>query len=407
MSARRRRGLTLLEIQISILLLLLVTLYLMSLFASGQKHALRALQYSRATVLAQRRLEEARHSPPQLLRPGRQEEGEPYQGFSTTLQLSPFEGGLQSLEVRVDTPSGAQARAFTLISDPWSFSGVVCDSFSHRVVWVQNTDLMSWDEATRSATNWGPCADGRRGGGLAGQPGFNQLWRGGSDLGPIAFQESLPSPATWGVALAAPVPIPDDLQAPSQMTGLAGDLFGSALAVGDAANRCLWIWRNGSWGPPLRAQDPPLGRVGALASDPGLTLIWVADPDHQCVRKLLCAQAAAAYPPGDLEPAAPQGSWHRRRFRPPAAMGFGSPAGLAMDPLGDRLYVHDRARLYRYHDQSGRWDCLSDLPQDLIQESPSGMACDRFTHQLYLTTLQGSLWKASLSGSLQFRRLWP
>jgi len=141
-----------------------------------------------------------------------------------------------------------------------------------------------------------------------------------------------------------------------------------------------------------------------------MTLVWVADQDYQCLRKLICPAAQAAYPAVQLESAGALGSWHRTRFRPPAQMGMGSPSGLAMDPLGWAVFVHDRARLYRFVDSSQSWDLLGDLPLDLINESPSGLSTDRFGNQLYLSSEQGSLWKVKAAGPLtvgDFRKLWP
>ncbi|MBT9583085.1 hypothetical protein IV102_07040 [bacterium] len=409
MRSRGVSGLSLLEVQVSLLLLLLVALYLMSLFASGQRHARRALDYSRATVLAQRRLEEARTVAPTELVSGVRQERDPCQGFTTTLSVSPYEVGLSLVSVEARAPSGALARSYCLMPNPARFSGVASDAFIHKVTWIHGADLMSWDDQTNTATNLGPVGDARLGGALAGRPGSNLLWRGGDSLAPVPFLEKLPTPATWGGPLALPVAVPDNWLSPSRFTGLASDWFGADLVVADAANAGVWVWRGGSW-TRARPTNPPLGRPGGAVCDPAMTLVWVADQDYQCLRKLICPAARAAYPVAQLESAGTLGSWHRTRFRPPAQLGMGSPLGLAMDPLGWAVFVHDRARLYRFIDSSQTWELLGDLPPALINESPSGLSTDRFGNQLYLSSQQGSLWKVKAAGSLtpgDFQKLWP
>jgi hypothetical protein len=402
----------LLEVQVSLLLLLLVTLYLMSLFASGQRHARRALDYSRATILAHLRLEEARTVPATELVEGERLESEPWQGFRTTLSRSPYEAGLWQISIETRAPSGALARTCSLVPNPAQFNGVASDAFIHQVTWTHGPDLMAWNDQTHIATNLGAVGDGRLAGAVAGRPGSNLLWRGGGSLAPVPFWEQLPTPTTWGPPLASPVLTPDAWTAPPRWSGLAADQGGSGLVAADVANAGLWFAQGGSWtgSPIVRPLDPPLGRPGGVVCDPSMTLIWVADQDYQCLRKLICSAAAAAYPASQLESAGALGSWHRTRFRPPAVMGMGSPVGLAMDPLGWACYVHDRARLYRFIDGSLTWELLGELPAGLIDEAPSGLATDRFGNQLFVSTEQGSLWKVKAAGPLtaaDFHKLWP
>lgn len=409
--AKTRQALSLLEIQIAMLLLLLVSLFLMSLFATGQKHTRRAIDYSRATVLAQMRLEEARATPLRDLTPGSRTESEPYLNFETVLRVTPYEAALSQLEIRVTAPSGATARVHTLVKEPSEFSGVVTDAFTNQVAWVEGTNLRAWNENSGSASNLGAVGDGREGGGLAGYPGSNLLWRAGSQHAPVSFFETLPAPGTWSAPLPSPVPAASDATSVTRLSGMAADFFGNELVLADSANRGLWLYRGAAWSNTIaRPTRPPLGRPAGIASDPALTLVWVADEDYQCLRKLLCPQAAAAYPAAQLESAGALGSWHRTRFRPPATIGMGSPVGVTMDPMGHAVYVHDRARLYRFIDASNTWEMLGNLPTPLINEGPSGLACDRFGSHLYLNSKQGSLWKVrAISGltSADFRQLAP
>lgn len=408
-----RRGLSLLEVQVSLLLLLLVTLYLMSLFASGQRHARRSVDYSKCTLLAHRRLEEAKVIPFKDLRLGLHQEGEPNPGFNTTLSLTPYEDGLSLLQVQAVAPSGALARAFQLVADPAiSFSGVISDEFAHNIAWVNAGDLMAWNDQTSSQTNLGPVGDARLGGALAGRPGTNFFWRGGGKESPISYQETLPAPGTWGAALVAPVTAPDAQRSLAQFTGLATDWGTDRLVAADSINRGLWFsdgssWSNASVSKPT---SPPLGRPTGIACDPAMGLIWVADSDYQCLRKFLGPTASANYPPAELESAGALGNWHRQQFRPPANIGMGSPVGLAMDKFGWAVLVHDRARLYRFVESSNHWDLLGNFPPDLRSEMPSGICTDAFGNVAFVTTERGSLWKIRppVGGTAMITtKLWP
>lgn len=407
---QRNRGLSLLEMQISLLLLLLVTLYVMTLFLDGQRHSRRAIEYSQSTILAQRRLEEARALPWKELQAQVQQEPHPFEGFETRLRVEPYEGTLAHLEVRVTAPSGATASISTLVKDTGDFSGVVSDPYTHLVAWVEGPNLRAWNDLTRTAQLLAPVGDSRELGALAGLPGTNLLWRGGRELPPVTFSERLPNPNTWNPPLALPVASPDDRLAMARFNGMVSDHFGNDLVVADSSNRGLWWYQQGAWHGPLRPEDPWLGRPSAITADAALTLIWVADEEHRCLRKLLCPQASSAYPAGQLESAGSFGSWHRTRFRPPAGLGFGSPAGLAMDPQGHALFVHDRARIYRFIEAQNLWEVLGELPSGLRQEVASGMATDRFGGHLFLNTLRGTLWKVRVQAGLttaDFQRLSP
>lgn len=392
----RRLGLSLLEVQVSLLLLLLVCLYLMSLFASGQRHARRSVDYSKCTMLAHRRLEEAKTVPFEGLATGLRQETDPNPGFNTTLSLTPYEDGLHVLQVDAVAPSGALARAFCLTSDPAiAFGGVISDEFSHKVAWVNGTDLMGWDEQTSTATNLGAVSDARLRGALAGRPGSNFFWRGGGKESPVSYQETLPAPGTWSPALAAPVAAVDAQRAMAQFSGLATDRGTGRLVAADVNNRGLWFSDGSAWNGAnvSKPQTPPLGRPTGVVCDPAMSLIWVADADYQCLRKLVSSEASARYSATDLESGGTLGNWHRRRFRPPATLGMGSPIGLAMDIHGWAVFVHDRARLYRFVDSSDQWTLLGTFPPELLRDLPSGMTTDRFGNVFFLTTERGSLWK--------------
>ncbi len=385
----------------------------MSLFASGHRHARRSVDYSKCTMLAHRRLEEARTVPFQDLVTGLKQETDPNPGFTTTLSLTPYEDGLFVLQVDAVAPSGALARAFCLTSDPAiSFGGVISDEFAHKVAWVNGTDLMSWDDQTTTATNLGSVSDARKGGGLAGRPGSNYFWRGGGKESPVSFMETLPSPGTWSPALAPPVAAVDSQRALSQFSGLATDWGTSRLVAADVTNRGLWFSDGSAWNSAnvSKPQNPPLGRPAGVVCDPAMSLIWVADSDYQCLRKLLSPSASSAYPGTDLESAGTLGNWHRKRFRPPATLGMGSPIGLAMDLQGWAVYVHDRSRLYQFVDSTGAWTLLGTFPPDLLQDLPSGMTTDRFGNVFFLTTERGSLWKIRPpvgATPMVVTKLWP
>lgn len=396
--ARRssRRGLSILEIQISLLLLLLITLYLMSLFASGSRHAARALDYSRATTLARRRLEGVRRLPSDDITPGLERSDDPNPGFNTTLTVTPFGPLLTLLQVEAHAPSGAVATCSTLVEDPTLIRGVACDPFTSQVAWTSGTELRIWDDltASRAATLADP--ESRKNGPVVGLPGSGFLWRGDRMLPPIAHRS-----AGWDPPLLSPVALPDNDTAAPRWSGGVSDAFTTQSLWTDAANRCVW-WHNGAAWSRLKPANPPLGRLTAVAADPALSLVWVADLDNGCLRKLVnSVSAASSGLDGSGEAAGSFGFWDRRKFRPRPAdrLAMGTPLALAMDPQGSGVFVHDGCRLYRFDEaRSPQWTEWCALDPALVAEGASGMAADRFGSTLFFNTRADSLWKVKLTG---------
>jgi hypothetical protein len=78
---------------IAFLILLVVALYIMSLFASGQKHWLRAQQYSIASFLVHGKMQEAMLIPLKELPTGRRRFDPPYEDFTYQVDFASYEGG--------------------------------------------------------------------------------------------------------------------------------------------------------------------------------------------------------------------------------------------------------------------------------------------------------------------------
>jgi hypothetical protein len=177
---------------------------------------------------------------------------------------------------------------------------------------------------------------------------------------------------------------------------VASDRFGNLAVVGDTSNHCLWLYQDfgpgpGSWQTiPLCPLTVPMGIPTGVAIDPLGSLVWVADEDNQCLRKFVFSGGAApAFEPN----AGGLGSWQVQPVLPPATMGLGAPQGIAMDNQGWAVYLVDRARLYRYVDETSQWLVLGELPSAVIHNGLSGISMDAFGTMLYLNTLQGQAYK--------------
>ena len=395
----RRRGLSLLEILISFVLILLVTLYLMSMFASGQQHWKRAQQYSIATLLVHQKMQEQMALPATDLTTVSGQFGEPYLGYVYNVAVAPDELPLYKLDVEVITPIGAIAKSSTLVSADLHLHGVAVDPFSHHVAFVTGDTLRITAE-----NDAGPRLDvnslnpGRRAGSLGGFPGANLLWHATQTEGLAMFNDS--GSAYKAVASAVA------FGAPKRFTGVATDRHGNTAILGDSSNRCLWIYEDNGSGwkapPPSRATDPPLGSPAGVACDPYASLIWVADSENQCLRKLM--RNGPGGPDTESDPGG-QGFWAKKEYRPSSAPFLGSPRGVAMDPNGWAVYVLDGGRLWEYVEEGDKWTA-TDLPPAVAAAVPSGLALDSHNSVLYVNCGGTQIQKYNLR-SKTWSVFWP
>lgn len=394
--SRFRQGSSLLEVLISFAVILLAALYLMSTLASGRHHAQRAQQYSTASLLANGKIQQLLTLPIDDIQPGSGAFPSPHEGYVYSVDVVPFEGTIQVLQLEVRSPRGALAFARTLVQDP-RFFGVTVEPVTNEVAFspAGQPRIGFVQEPANTVTFSPDTPDGRPIHGLAAKPGWNLVWTSAIAQGLQAFTQISPA-SSWRPAVANPATPLKPL-----FTGLASDTYSSQLFAGDAANKAIWISRP-AWTGPIRATNPPLGAPGGVACDAFGTLVWVADRDHQCLRKLLL-QPAPGYSAAELE-ACPEGFWHRTEFRP-TEVWIGSPQGVAVDPSGWAVYVVDGGRLYRFIDSSNEWSVLATLPAVVAQAGPSGLALDSTNNVLYINCSKGKLVKFKLSDS-SFTELW-
>lgn len=392
---RKKAGLTLIEIMISFVLILLIALYLMSLFASGQVHWRRAQQYSIASFLVNQKMQQAMQVPMPELTPVSGQFDAPFAEYSYQIDVAPYESHLYTLDVEVVSNGGSRAGARTLLGDNQGFQGVAVDAFTNLVAFATASQVKFASDGSGAtppaALNY---SDARAGGAVAGSPGSNLLWQVGQQGGLQKLFESIPS-ENWGT-LAAAVATPAPLSSP-RFSGVASDRFGNYAVVADTSNRCLWLYKDPAWvAQPLKPKTVALGTPAGVTMDPYGNLIWVADKDNQCLRKVVLSQPAAGF-----EADANSNSWWQldaSPIKPPANLGMGSPQGLTMDAYGWAVFVVDQARLYRYVDDTQQWWIVGSFKEDIINEGISGIALDMFGNLLYVNTQAGHCYKLSVSG---------
>lgn len=394
-----RTGLSLVELMIAFLILLVVALYIMSLFASGQKHWLRAQQYSIASFLVHGKMQEAMLIPLKELPTGRRRFDPPYEDFTYQVDFASYEGGsvLYTLDVEVFSRIGTSARASTLVGDDQQFAGVVTDPYTNLQTYSNGSLLTTFDGSSNN--NSGIAPDGRRFGGIAGVPGSNLLWSASGPNGLMKFLEAGP-PVGWVGPVGFDVgAIARGLTTPSY-NGISSDSFGNYQLAADSLNRCVWLTSDPAGVvEPLRPSTMPLGQPSGIATDPYASLVWVCDQENQCLRKLLLQAGPTGYVPGELDgpPASgTQAYWVNRQYKPAANLMLGNPQGIAMDKFGWAVYVVDRSRLYRYIDSDNTWTVMGKFDQAQIDQGISGLAMDSYNNLLYLNTLEGKLYEITI-----------
>ncbi len=408
----KRCGISLLETIVSVQILLIVSLFCMSIFGQGQRHDLRARQFSTCSMLASQKMQELTSQPVLQLRKAlatpisAQFTGD-FADYSYNVTLSDYEPGLSQLEVVARSHLGCFSRCSLLVPSEASGRGIASDPDTSRMYYVGTDSLTGLGKpglSSFSGTGSPAPAEGppNPGGtplsGVTGAPGQNWLWGISPDGAMTGFNEQTNQ---WIAAEDAP-------GAPPLATifhSLACDASAHRVVASDVANRCLWLydydWVSGPpywYARPCRPSVIPLGAPGAIATDPFATLVWVADTENNCLRKFLFSDNVT---PGDpnLEPVwtsngRPVGYWDRRAFRPNADF-LGTPCGIAMDEQGAQVFVADRGGVWRFEEALNSWSRICTFASIGGDPRPAGMTCDRFGTVLYINCYGGRIIKVS------------
>lgn len=403
----RPRGAALLEVLLAALLLFLATLYLLSLFASGQGFALRGREYSAATLLAQSRMEELLAAPADALQAGPGRFPPPHQGYTCEVRTEEFQEDLLLLEVIVTSPRGARSRLQTLRRVE-RFFGVACDPAAETLVFTApgQARTLLLEEGGRPTEGPG-LPEGGQPGAVAGLPGLGLLWAVDQDGARLGY---LPSGGR-AEALAPPSALGGE---PPRFAGAAMDPAGNRLFLADRANRGLWILNDSAafggrgWDArsPLAPEDPPLGVPSGVGADASGSVVWIGDTEHECLRMLRLSTPAD---PGGYEREPGVGWWSRTRFRP--AEGMGSPQGVAVNPWSSAVFTVDSRDLLRLDFVPGpagghrqAWT-RTPLPEALAAARPSGLCFDPYRNVVYLNTRGGQVWKHTVAAPGTFLRV--
>jgi len=279
----KKRGISLLETIVSVQILLIVSLFCMSIFGQGQRHDLRARQFSTCTMLANQKMQELTSQPilqlrKLLVQPISAKFSGDFAAYKYDVTLSDYEPGLSHLEVIARSHLDCSSRCSLLIPSESSGRGIAADPDTSRIYYV-GLDSVS-GEGKAGLTNFsdtgspvvlspGPAAPGGTPlSGVTGAPGNNWVWGISPDGAMAGFNEQTNQ---WIAAEDAPGSPP----LATVFHSLACDASAHRVIASDVANRCLWLY-DYDWvrGPPYWYTQPcrpdrfPLGAPGAVATDP-------------------------------------------------------------------------------------------------------------------------------------------
>jgi hypothetical protein len=410
------RGISLLETIVSVQILLVVSLFCMAIFGQGQRHDLRARQFSTCSLLANQKMQELTSKPLRELRaqlavPASDRFSGDFQDYTYNATLSDYEPGLSQLEVIARSQLGCFSRCSLLLPTDVSGGGIASDPDTSRVYYVAMAEngegsarLSRFDDQGASVNPLqGPVLPaGLALGGVAGAPGQNWLWGIGPNGALTGFNEDTNA---W----IAPEQAPPSPPLPTLFHSLACDSSAHRVIASDMNNRCLWLYDYDwvSTGPPYWYAQPcrpslnslsPLGSPGAVATDPYASLVWVADTENNCLRKFLFgdtlpAGAIASNFEAWSSDGRTVGYWDLRPYRPRNDF-LGTPCGLAMDEQGSGVYVADRSGVWRFDEAADSWTRICSFAS-LGEVRPAGMTCDRFGTVLYINCYGGRIIKVS------------
>jgi hypothetical protein len=410
----KKRGISLLETVVSVQILLIVSLFCMSMFGQGQRHDLRAREFSACTQLANQKMQELSSQPilqlqKTLATPIAAKFTGDFADYNYTATLSNYEPGINLLEVVTHSQLGCFARCNLLVPSEASGGGIVSDADTSRIFFVhmnpatgQGSAFLTsfWDIGAPVTPVDGPAApDGKPLSGVTGAPGNGFLWGLTPDGAMTGFNDLTNA---WNTAEAAPGSVP----LPTLFHSVCCDASAHRAIASDVANRCLWLydydWVSGPpywYSAPCRPSKFPLGAPGAVVTDPYATLVWVADTENNCLRKFIFSDTAPpGYPPGTLEPWQVSGTtvgyWDNRSFRPNNDF-LGTPCGIAMDRQGSQVFVADRGGVWAFDEAASTWTRICTFASLSLPPRPAGIACDRFGTVVYVNCYDGRVLKVT------------
>lgn len=407
------------ESLLAVLLLFLAALYLLSLFASGHRHAARTREQGHALLLARNLMEVALAAPAEALASHDPPLPGSHAGYLGRVELLDFQGDLKRLVVTVTAPGGAEVRLQTLRRLE-SFLGIACDPAAGWVVAARPGAGGLWVHRDGQEELPGPPWPAREGqieaAGVGGVVGQGFVWAVGPGPGQLTRLDEGEEGRGWQVGPVLSPPR-SERSTPPRFAGLATDGPGERIFLADRASRGLWVIRDegGVEGPrwlagaPFSPSDPPLGSPAGVAVTASGDLLWVADGEGACLRKLRLGPSSLGLPEDLYEPEPGLGSWSRTLYRPPE--GMGSPRGVAVNPWGSVVVTVDEDTLWILEflpDPGGGcrevWIRRA-LPAELVAALPSGVAFDPYRSVVYLNTRAGQVWKASLGPPLTYQHL--
>ncbi len=400
----KRKGISLLETIVSVQILLIVCLFCMSIFGQGQRHDLRAREFSTCSFLANQKMQELQCTPPEQLQvrlaaPEVAKFTDDFSDYDYNATFTHYDEDLGLLEVTTHSKLGCIAHCSRLLPLETVGRGVLADPNTNRIYYVgataagtANSFLSVWNDDSPAALPPTPAhPSGLPLGALSGAPGANFLWA----LGPLTGLTSLvESPSvSWGSPIVTPTATPAVF-----WSGLCGDANTGLAIASDSSSRCLRLYdgESGSWNPTACSpRGNRLGIPGDLATDPYGSLVWVADRENNCLRKFLLSPDTPAYPPSLVEPwpetGPVQGFWDTRSFRP--GNGFlGTPLGVAMDKEGYAVYVLDGSGIWSFVETDGpnAWQKKFTFASGT---RPAGLEMDSFGDVFYVNCSDGRLIK--------------
>jgi hypothetical protein len=282
MRPARSRGLSLIEVLISLFLLFIVSVYLLQLFAGGFRTFDRSLELTTATLLAQQKMEQELIY--DVVQPATGSFSGAYGDYKYSVASTLVNDELTRVVVDVTGRHGVTAHLVTLKAGPVDFAGIGNDVTASNAVFRRQEgfvpDALSQNQASTTSGVFTVLAQLPANGkpaGVAMDPYASGAWVADRVNKAIWFS-TLSGGTTW----KGPYAPSAGLGTPG---GVATDDQTCICWVADQTNKCLWYYRaaDDSW-RQIPAAIPPLGRLAGVATDSFASHAWVVDATNQCVR---------------------------------------------------------------------------------------------------------------------------
>lgn len=420
----RRRGVSLLELIFSLVIMFCVSFSILSILQTASGHSALVRDRAYMMMLAEKKMDELAGS--SILQyagqsgtfaggdftgPNQTSLGSTYSGYAYKIWITPdSKAGIGDdvavANVQISSPLG---RSVTLERPMWQHNvrglAVGQTGGATYCVFVLLPNVGILNTSTGALTWMPPMPNGGIANGLCATPDLHLMWVGDVINNVVrVVQTPVTTPAWNGGTFSLPTGgMPTDLSWETNHLW-AGDRSNHCfykIGVNDGAGGDGLVW---NWWGPLESTPPRprLQEITSVASvDTSNWWGWACDARAMCIRTTQ-PWGNAFLTPSPTDKALSPGPTN---LRPWPAGSMGMPRGIAADPTNlGVVYVQDHNHIWRFDANANDWEIVATMNPNITATGPVALALDPgwsppSSMILWILTGQGQIWKCDITTS--------